>query len=190
MFWEDLYNNFESIHSQDAAQGYPLQRYCKAFAWMFEDLDDLLHDKDGVPGWSELLSPSLVPDKYLDWLAQIAGVQRWVGMTDDQLRDRIDCGCSYKRGTPTYFYENAEHLGFTKVQLQERYTNQPWQARILLLAAEDTATKRAQLAALIPAGIVVSFANWLGRIYTNVQAMGTYATVNSTNASYTILMGG
>jgi hypothetical protein len=134
---------------------------------MQEVWDLVATGSNGEVGWSVLLDPKRCPDKYLPWLAQVAGVLTTrPGETFEHLRARIIDAERWGRGTPDQLYHEAIRLGLTRFLLQERTPGgNAWSVRFLFTIDEYGVEKEAVLAGYLPAGIVHDVGYWEGVLY-------------------------
>ena len=185
-FAEDLYRDLAPLAKGDADQDFALQKFCESIAKPFEIVQTLVRDADtGEVGWSILLDPNRVPDEFLPWLRQLAGVKIILGESPAILRQRIKEAEGFDRGTPGSIMARAITLGMPNTLLQERYEGNAWRVRFLFVAEEFTEDKMAELVRLLPAGISWEHDFWSGTTYEMSElTAGTYAEAEATATTY------
>jgi hypothetical protein len=122
-FQLDLYNQMTPVADQDAVAGYPLKRYLRAYAMMFDQVESYIRDApDGTPGWATLANPRTAPAETLDWLSQIGGTKLPFGSTTPDKRQLIDDAPSRERGTRNAIIKSVQTLltGTKYVAFHER----------------------------------------------------------------------
>jgi hypothetical protein len=189
-FAEELYAEVTPLAWADEENDFALQKFCQALGYPFEMVQTLVRDTDdGKVGWSILLDPDRVPEEFLPWLRQVAGVPPIQGEAATETRERIKSGEGFRRGTPGAVIARAALLGLTSFILQERHDS-PWNVRFLLLNVEYTPEIVAELAAMIPAGITVEYAFWTGMTYqVAFDTFPTYQDMLDGTATYEDLSG-
>lgn len=183
-FWEELYADLEPLSRAGTTDD--LQRYCQALGYPFEIVQMLVRDSDNDKvGWSILLDPNRVPEEFLPWLMQLAGVVPVRGESGPQMRNRIKEAEGFDRGTPQSISARASQLGMPNTLLQERYTGSAWRVRFLFVAAEYDEDRLAELVRLLPAGIVHEVGFWAGTTYSMSEATaGTYTAAEAGATTY------
>lgn len=125
-FQMDLYRQMAPVADQDAANGYALKRFLRAYSLMFDQVETYIRDSpDGTPGWGTLANPMTAPAETLDWLSQLGGVSIPKGITTSDKRTRIRDARQRERGTRNAIIRSAQgHLDGTKyVAFHERTTD-------------------------------------------------------------------
>lgn len=119
------YDAMEPVWVEDEKRGYPLLHFLHAYYLPMQQIDDIVRDRDDLPGWGILFDPDLCPARYLPWLAMFAGVRLRVGMGEAEIRSRIKDRDGTKRCTPGAIIAAAQaHLiGAKTVILRERYNH-------------------------------------------------------------------
>lgn len=171
-----LYDRLAPVHQQDAALGYPFLIYLGAMGdKLMEDIDFLVSDSDIGPGWSRLFDTGTCPSYALPWLGQIVGVRVNPLLSDLDQREQIREVGGWSRGTPGSMLAAAQpYLTGTKFTLMiERYGGDAYQILYITHTAETPADPTLMEAAVIaqkPAGIVLTFANYVGQTWGDVKS--------------------
>lgn len=84
----------------DPGTGYQLQKLCEALCIPYQDVYDLVRERNDQKGWAILLDPDECLAKWLPYLAQYGGVRPTPEMTEAQLRVEIKQPTGWKRGQP------------------------------------------------------------------------------------------
>lgn len=95
-----VYDQLPQWHDLDAANQFALLIYIGGLGQMLQDLDYLVHSDNGDPPWSVLFDLDRVPDTFLPWLGQFAGVPVNTALTADGQRQQIRSHTGWGRGTP------------------------------------------------------------------------------------------
>lgn len=126
------------------------------------EFDDLVREPGG---WVDVLDPSQVPDGWLPWLAQFAGVRLGDVVGEAAQRQRIFDAPGQRRGTVAAVRAAARrHLtGSRSVTITERTTDtgtaDPYHVVVTTFLAEtpDAAAVEAELEAAKPAGLIFHY---------------------------------
>lgn len=107
----------------DEDRGWPLLKFLHGFYLPMQQIDDIVRDREDMPGWAILFDPDLCPARYLPWLAMFAGVRLLPGMTEAEIRSRIKARDGIKRCTPAALLAAAKDYASpgATVVLRERY---------------------------------------------------------------------
>lgn len=180
---QKLYDRLGPITIPDAANGWPLKTFIGAIGDNFmQDIEDLVTDQeDGTPGWAILLNPDTCPAYALPWLGQLVGVKVDTTLNVTFQRQQIEAVGGWYRGSPNSMINASKpYLTGTKfVQLVERYGGNAYEILYITHTAEtptgaQLAAMQAAVIAQKPAGINLTFANYLGATWGDIKS--GYAT--------------
>jgi hypothetical protein len=189
-----LYLALAPLAQQDLAYSWSLLILCNAIGTMYQEVEDLVRDTSGGPGWSPLMDLDRCPSYALGWLAQLVGVRLLPGASDADNRARIASTDGFKRGTAAALIGAAQSTltGAQTVVFRERDSTaaSPDYAYYLTVETyadqtpDPAATERALLAQK-PAGIVLTYRTATGQDYATLHAdYATYAAVKAAFSSY------
>lgn len=190
-FAGNLYAGMDPVAWLDATVGWALAHFCAAIGVMFQDVEDLARDTSEGPGWSGVMDLDRCPDAWLPWLAQFVGVTVVPGSTPAEMRARIASTDGFKRGTPAALAgaARATLTGSQVVWFRERdptAADPPYSLEVVTLTSQtpSATTTRAALIAQKPAGIILNYRTSVGRDYTQLKTVGTYAQVKAQFPTY------
>jgi len=175
--WELLYAP-ESLGfhlEDDPATGYQLRKLCEAELGPYQDIYDLVRERDDMPAPMALfLDPDKCPAKWLPYLAQYVGARLEPQMTEPQRRAEIKQPSSWRRGQPVAIELMAKRglSGEGWVRIRPR-TPVPGHTYIRVLKAECTEPERLRQllrSEAVPAWELMDFAAIDGVAYTDVAA--------------------
>lgn len=118
------YEEMEPVHRlYDEARGWPLLKFLHAYFIPLQTIDDIVRERDDLPGWGILFDPDQCPVRYLPFLAMWAGVRITEAMSEAEVRARIKTRPQIVRCTPGALVQAAKDnlTGAKKVILRERY---------------------------------------------------------------------
>lgn len=196
---ERYYRSIEQLTAKDESLGWPLLTYLGAIGGVtHQDIDDLVKDQpDGTPGWGVILDPVRCPAYALPWLGQMVGVVVDPNLSVANQRLQVIAVGGWYRGSPNSLINAAKpYLSGTKyVALVERYTGDAYQVLFVTHSAEtpvDPTAMRNAVIAQKPAGIVITFQDYLGQTYAQLKASThtTYTLVKSFYANYDLVRRG
>lgn len=95
-----IYEELAPVAAEDANHGYILLRFIEAWTESMVEIDNLVRDSEGNPGWSSLFDVSNVADKFLDFVSQFLGIEFAGGETATQKRDLMETLANLRRGHP------------------------------------------------------------------------------------------
>jgi len=98
--WELVYEAMGFHRDDDAATGYQLRALCECLCDPYQDIYDLLREREGQKGWAILFDPDECPARWLPYLAQYVGVEPTPEMGEEQLRLEIKQPSAWRRGQP------------------------------------------------------------------------------------------
>lgn len=99
--WELLYDSLGFHREDDPETGYQLRRLCEVALGPYQDIYDLLRERDDMPApFALFLDPDKCPAKWLPYLAQYVGVVPTPEMSEAQLRAEIKEPTGWRRGQP------------------------------------------------------------------------------------------
>lgn len=185
---ERVYADLGPYTSQDEALGWPLLIYLGAIGdKFFQQIDDLARDQGSVVGWGNMMNPNTCPAYALPWLGQLVGVVVDTTLSEANQRAQVIAAAGWQRGTPASIIAAAQlYLSGTKfVSLQERYGGNAYALNIITHTGEtpaDTSAMVAAVKAVMPAGMIVTFATYVGQTYAQLKA--AYATYTAVKAAY------
>lgn len=193
---QEAYDRLEPVADRDAENGYALAWLCAAFGAMFDDVNDLVRDRNDRPGWAIAVDVDETPSYLLPWLAQFVGVTltaQLAGETDlaydARMRDRIKSTDGFRRGSPGAVIGAVQQVltGTKKVYLTERFGS-AYRIRVTTLASETpdpSAVLPAALKGGKPAGIVMDAITIVGGDYQTLRDVhSSYGDVKSQFADY------
>lgn len=99
--WQLIYDAQGFRKEDDPATGYQLQKLCEALCIPYQDIYDLLREReDGTKPWEILFDPDRCPFKWLRYLSQYVGLVVTPELEGDeaQWRAEIKHPTSWKRG--------------------------------------------------------------------------------------------
>jgi hypothetical protein len=102
---DDLYRRMGPLLEADPVNGYALMAYVHGIAEQLQPIADVTGETDTHLPWEGILDPVTAPLAWLQWLAQIPGVDIPPSDTEAQARDRIAQAAGIYEGT-----ENALKL--------------------------------------------------------------------------------
>lgn len=193
---EIAYEQMAPVHKDDAERGYPLLIFLNAYYMPLQTIDDIVRDREGMPGWGILFDPDLCPFRYLPWLAMIAGVRLRPGMPELEMRDRIKQRDGRHRCTPDALIkaarDNLTSLGDStpRVILRERFNaadptgDDPGYFQVVTYASQ-TPDPEAVLQALLPqkdVGLIMTYTVLEGQDYQTLA--DTHATYTAVSTDY------
>jgi hypothetical protein len=190
-----LYADMAPLAWCDDDYGWALAYLCGAVGVMYQEVDDLVRDAPGVPGWAAVLDVNLCRDDWLPWLGQFVGVVTVAGSTPDEMRAALMALVGFRRGSVGAIRAAAQTTltGSQTVIVAERYTGDAYKLAVRTVTAQ-TPDAAATLAAILtqkPAGLVLDYATVAGQTYDAVRvAYATYAVVRSTFLNYGRLAAG
>ena len=159
-FAGELYYELGPVAQNDEEHGWALARYLSAIGAMFEDVETLIRDQDGRPGWAILFDPDACPAYALPWLAQVAGVPASARQDEASLRAAIRDRAGTRRGTPAALAAAAAATltGARSVRLFEREAGDAYAIGIKVRPSEtpDDAVTLAAAKAAKPAGVLLT----------------------------------
>lgn len=179
------------VRGQDAAQDYVAAKFTAARAAMFEQVAELVRDRDDMQGWAILFDPQQCPADLLPWLAQYEGVEIPPSVVDEQeIRDLIDETPSQQRGTIWSITALARRYltGTRAVWFYERYLGDPDVLAIRTRTAE-TPDPDLLLSSIVkfqkPGGVILDYAAVAGLTYDEAEALwATYTIAEAASATY------
>ena len=159
-FAAELYDELAPVAQHDEANGYALAHYLSAIGVMYEEVESIIRDRAGRPGWAVLFDPAACPDFALPWLAQFAGVPAGPGTPPAALRAAIIARAGYDRGTPAAIKAAVAAVltGERAVRLLERESGDAYALGVVVRPAEtpdEPAALEAAMAAK-PAGLILT----------------------------------
>jgi hypothetical protein len=146
----ELYAANEPLAYADPSNDYGLAVLCGAIGAMWQAVADLSEERDGRPGWANLVDVETSPTDALPWLAQIPGVELTAGATPAQQRDEVRRRSGQARCRPASMRDEAKlTLSGTnpQVRIVERTTS-AWTLTVITRTSE-TPNPAATLAALL-----------------------------------------
>lgn len=177
-FSDALYDYLAPFQDGDDIRDWALLTYLIALGTVYQEIEDIVREQDGVPGWSVLMDVNACPIKALPWLAQIAGVELDNTYTEAQKRDQVVTAAGWKRGRPAALMASIQPLltGTKTVMYRERYNpsdptvDHAWWLTIRTYSAEtpDPAAVLAALKQRKPAGIILDYAAIAGQDWQTV----------------------
>ena len=192
---EDLYDAVAPLTGDDEALGWPLATYCDVNGLMLDEEARLVRvDDAGNDGWSSFADPQRCPDSYLYTLAQWAGVRYPRRMSYDELRALIGpTAPGLWRGTRAAITASVQRYLSDDglLYFEERAGGDAYALRIFTYTYNTGANEaaiRAELAQVIPAGLILDYEVRSGQSYAMVAQSGaTYAQVRASYVNYTAL---
>lgn len=142
--WELVYHSLGFHVEDDPATGFQLRKLCEALCAPYQDVYDLVRERDDQPApFALLLDPDACPAKWLPYLAQYVGVIPTPEMSEEQLRDEIREPTGWRRGQPEAIRIAARRTltGSQRVIIRTR-TPAPGNHYIRTLAAETPNPER------------------------------------------------
>lgn len=181
----ELYSRLDPLTDQDAALGWPLLTYLGAIGdTYFEEINDLVRDRGGQPGWAAAMDPDQATAAGLGWLGQLVGVRlRSEDTTQAADVAWVKATPGFSRGTPAAMIAAIKPLltGTKSVTLTERLGGNAYALQVALILSEIPAGKKqAVVNAAIsqkPAGILLTF---------NPAIFQTWTQMKTANATWTI----
>lgn len=181
----------------DAAAGYPLLRFIDALVLAGVALVDDATRGEG--GWRDLLDPDEAPGYALGWLSRFAGVRLPVGLDEAAQRARIKDAPAQRRGTPAAIRAVAQETltsGQTLTFVERAGTtgtvDDAYIVEVRTFAAEtpDATATEAAVAAVLPAGLQLVYAELTGATYDQLTAeFATYADLTAAFGVYNEMIG-
>lgn len=192
----ELYSRLDPLTDQDAALGWPLLAYCGAIGdTFFEEINDLVRDRGGQPGWAAAMDPDQATTSGLAWLGQFAGV-RLRSEDDTQAKDVawVKATAGFSRGSPAAMIAAIQPLltGTKHVVLNERLGGNAYALEVQLILAEIPAGQKTKVAAAAlgqkPAGIIMTFNPTLTQTWLQMRtANATWTIARSTYANFDLM---
>lgn len=178
-----VYNSMAPVTVKDNGD---LKMYTEAISQMTSEIELLCRDDaDGNPGWSIILDVDRCPEKYLPWLAQIAGSTLPSGLNEADKRLWIKSTYGWKRGTFASVTNAPKPYltGSKTVYIRER-TPDAYSFFIGTLTDEtpDAAAVEAAIKAAKPAGLNYIYSVNDGQIYETIY--DDYATYQDLFEAY------
>lgn len=185
---ERAYATLFPYTAPDESLGWPLLIYLGAIGdVLFQEMDDLGRTPNG---WGDVMNVNTCPVQALPWLGQLVGVQVDTNLSEANQRAQVKAAAGWQRGTPASIIAAVQRYltGAKYVLLQERFGGNAYALNIVTHTAETPADLTAMKNALlevVPAGMIVTFANYLGQTYADLKAhFATYAAVTAAYATY------
>lgn len=167
-----LYGRLEPMQYDEHDQDYALLKYIGATGEMFQDIEDLVRDQDGKPGWSQLIDLDRTPDRALRWLGQFIGVTIPANVDAVTARAMIRAHLGWNRGTPQAM---RDALSFTltgekHVIFIER-DGSAYRLTVITRTSETPSTLNSYMALLSqkPAGLSLNYIVAPGRTWLEVR---------------------
>lgn len=142
-----------ALRDGDAAQGYPLLRFCESGGRLLQNIEDLTRDAGAAPGWSTLFDITRAPTYALPWMGQTVGVTVDPTIHDGAQRDQIVRESGQNRGTVAALQQATRSFlqGATPtVDVIERDGN-PWTVTVAIYASQLVGMSYAKLSESYPA---------------------------------------
>lgn len=152
---EELYERLPEVHrEQDAAQvpDFPLKRFLSVLADQLDDVDELVgrfgfrtRDEGGPDdSTSDLVDPTTADTAWLPWLAQLVGVRKAAGLSDDSLREAIRSSTTgFRAGTKAAvgaavkpFLNGTRYVEVVPFSIDERGNGTVWDLMVITRASE------------------------------------------------------
>lgn len=190
-FTTAVYNMLEPLQDADVPLGLPLLSFVKAIASMFDDVDLVVRDQDGAPGWAVALDANNAPSYMLPWLGQWAGVNVDTSQDVPTQRGQILSHSGFARGTLAAMLAagKATMTGSKNLTVVER-AGDAWTVAFTGTTSEipSVPLTLAAIKSQAPAGLIVTL-NGTGGLspnttYAQVKGHGTYGTVKAFYSNY------
>jgi len=155
--YEELWQLADDL---DEPRGYVLAHVSNALGLMRVAAMDLFEDRDGRPGYSQMLDIERLPASAgFGYLGQIVGVKPTVGAPDEQQRDEVRRRAGKDRGRPsaTIAAVKAVLTGSKSVRIVERVGGSAWRHYVITRTDEtpDVPAVLAAIAAGKPEGDII-----------------------------------
>lgn len=98
--WEIIYEAMGFHRDDDPATGYQLRKLIEGLCNPYQDIYDLLREREGQKGWAILFDPDECPARWLPYLAQYVGFVIEPQMSEAQIRAEIKKPTTWRRGQP------------------------------------------------------------------------------------------
>ncbi|HEY6731909.1 MAG TPA: hypothetical protein VI039_12915 [Solirubrobacterales bacterium] len=175
--WELVYQRMGPFREDDHLTGFQLREACECLCAPYQDVYDLIREREGMKGWTILFDPRLCPEKWLPYLAQFVGVQIQPQMTVAQIRAEIERPTAWRRGEPETI-ELVAQRGQDVAEGEEAWIRiRPrtpsaghTYIRTLLNETPDPIRKEAELRAAIPAWELLDYEAIEGVSWADVEA--------------------
>lgn len=183
------YDLMGPMHSSDEDNDFALANYIMALCQPLQSVEDVVGDINGDTGWSIILDIDRIPEVGFGYLAQFTGSDINPSFDGATQRASIKSANRWKRGTPGYLIAiiQAYLTGSKTVILRERDTS-AYHFHVSTRTSETSGPAetiiRAAITANKAAGLQFVYSVIAGMDYIDMAAVGTYATVKSSFATY------
>src|SRR4051812_26648365 len=96
--WEIIYQAMGFHRDDDPDTGYQLGKLIESLCNPYQDIYNLLREREGQKGWAILFDPDECPARWLPYLAQCVGFVIEPQMSEAQIRAEIKQPTTWKRG--------------------------------------------------------------------------------------------
>lgn len=175
-----LYQHLLPLAHRDAELGYPLLKFCRSIGAQIQEVEDIIRDTPEGPGWSSIVDVNRVPVKYIDWLAQLVGVQLNELWTPEQKLLAIRDLAAWRRGTVRAMVAAGQTwlTGNRTIVVEEQFNGNAYKMNVITYEAETPFPGETERAIRLqkPAGILLTY------LITDGQ---DYLALRINNADYT-----
>lgn len=190
---EELYDRLPEVHrEQDAAQigpDFPLKRFLSVLGDQLGEVAELVdrfgfltRDEGGAPdATSDLVDPTTADTAWLPWLAQLVGVRKAAGLSDDSLREAIRSSTTgFRAGTKAAvgaavkpFLSGTKYVEVVPFSIDERGNGGVWDLMVITRASETPGPLN------VPAVIVAAGAKPAGMVLHHRAYSTTWADLQT-----------
>jgi Phage tail protein (Tail_P2_I) len=184
-----LYQHLLPLAWRDREHGFALLKFCRTIGQQMQEVEDVIRDTPEGPGWSAIVDINRVPDKYVDWLAQLVGVRLDPLWTYEQKILAIRDLTAWRRGTPRAIVAAAQQwlTGNKTVVLEEQFDGNAYRMNVITYTDEtpypaetERAVRRQKPAAILMMYFLTTGQDYLALRINNAD----YAEVNTDFADY------
>jgi hypothetical protein len=195
---DELYQSLGPWQREDEKNpARPLLALTQALGGMLQDIDDLIRDDDGGPGWSSIMDATRSPSAdWLFWLQQFYGARippgRLAGEDDTTYRERIrtsllNSHANYPGTRAALDEVVTRHMTGSPPEyfIIERYTGSAWKTHISTRASQtpNPTLTEADIRKQKPVGIVLTYSTYTGGDFDTLR--DTHSDFNDVTASFT-----